>query len=170
MEKSSPDAMRNTLRQAFGKFATGVTIVTAWSASGEPKGFTANSFTSVSLDPPLLLVCVSKRSSNIKTFASARAFAVNVLAEDQANVSKAFASPLADRFGNVGWQHAPAAPVLRDTLARFDCRTHQTLDAGDHIVLLGRVADFVSSEGRPLIYFRGCYADLSDRAAQLSRS
>ncbi|MBY8976740.1 flavin reductase [Rhodobacteraceae bacterium NNCM2] len=152
---------RLRLRQAFGNFATGVTVVTTRTSDGEPIGFTANSFTSVSLEPPLLLVCLAKSSANVGHFSRAEHFSVNILGEAQKDVSNRFASRVPDRFAETNWREgASGVPLIDDALAWFDCETHNVVDAGDHIILLGRVADFDQVEGRPLAYFRGHYLDL----------
>lgn len=146
------------LRDAFGSFATGVTVLTARQADGTPRGFTANSFTSVSLDPPLLLVCLAKSAHSCETFLQAPQFAVNVLGQEQQSLSALFASRAADKFGQCQW-HASAGgvPVLDDALAQFVCTRERLVDAGDHIVLIGRVIELASTEGAPLGYFRGRY-------------
>ena len=95
------------LRDAFGAFMTGVTVVTAYSPAGKPLGFTANSFTSVSLDPPLLLVCLARRSANYAALTSAVGFAVNILAEGQRDIARTFAGKVKDRFASVAWQDGP---------------------------------------------------------------
>ncbi len=152
---------RMRLRQAFGSFATGVTVVTARAADGSPLGFTANSFTSVSLEPPLLLVCLAKSSSNIGHFSQAGRFAVNILAESQKDISNRFASRVADRFAGTSWRDGPLGnPLIDNALAWFECETDSLVDAGDHIILIGRIEVFDHSEGRPLAYLRGHYLDL----------
>lgn len=146
------------LRNAFGAFLTGVTVVTTTDADGRPIGFTANSFASVSLDPPLLLVCLAKRSYNYATLTGARGFAVNILAEDQESVSNTFARPSDDRFATVGWAPGPhGSPVLDGASAWFDCATHEIVDAGDHAILLGRVEAFSDAGSNGLGYARGAY-------------
>jgi (E)-2-((N-methylformamido)methylene)succinate hydrolase len=146
------------LRNAFGAFATGVTVITTRQADGTPRGFTANSFTSVSLDPPLLLVCLAKSAHSCDVFAEAPHFAVNVLAEDQKSVSGLFASRAADKFSQCAWVPGHAGvPLLAGTLARFTCARHRLVDAGDHLVLIGRVEDFSTGPGQPLGYFKGNY-------------
>lgn len=146
------------LRDAFGAFLTGVTVVTSVNESGDPVGFTANSFTSVSLDPPLLLVCVAKTSRNCQTLTAAKGFAINILAEDQKDISNTFARPVEDRFAVVTWKMGPfGAPILDNVAAWFDCSLHQVTEAGDHVILIGRVEAFENS-GRPgLGYARGGY-------------
>ncbi len=157
------------LRNAFGAFLTGVTVVTTLDAKGAPIGFTANSFTSVSLDPPLLLICLAKRSYNYTTLTEAPGFAVNILAEDQEAVSNIFARPSEDRFASVDWRPGPhGAPVLEGASAWFDCSTHQIIEAGDHAILIGRVEGFADSGSNGLGYARGTYvkpATLADAVA-----
>ena len=146
------------LRQAFGTFATGVTVITTREANGTPRGFTANSFTSVSLDPPLLLVCLAKSAHSCEVFATARHFAVNVLSQDQKSVSGLFSSRAPDKFQQCDWRAGHAdLPLLNGTLSHFSCRRHRMVDAGDHLVLIGRVEDFSHGAGQPLGYFKGSY-------------
>lgn len=146
------------LRNAFGAFATGVTVITTRQPDGTPRGFTANSFTSVSLDPPLLLVCLAKTAHSAETFANAPHFAVNILAEDQKAVSGLFASRTPDKFQNCAWSPGPAdMPLIDGSLAQFTCANHQLVGAGDHLILIGRIEHFTTSEGQPLGYFRGTY-------------
>ena len=131
------------LRDAFGTFLTGVTVVTTMDSGHEPRGFTANSFASVSLDPPLLLVCLAKSSTRSHTFRSAAGFAVNILSEKQQAVSTTFATPVADRFGAVNWRLGPyGSPALAGVSAWFDCAVHNSVDAGDHVILIGQVKAF----------------------------
>lgn len=160
------------LRNAFGAFATGVTVITTRQPDGTPRGFTANSFTSVSLDPPLLLVCLAKTAHSADVFATAPHFAVNILAEDQKAVSGLFASRAADKFDQCAWTPGHAdVPLIDGSLAQFTCANHHLVDAGDHLILIGRVEAFATHEGQPLGYFRGNYfsvgleRDLAEAAA-----
>jgi flavin reductase (DIM6/NTAB) family NADH-FMN oxidoreductase RutF len=160
------------LRQAFGAFATGVTVITTRQPDGTPRGFTANSFTSVSLDPPLLLVCLAKTAHSAEVFSDAPHFAVNILAEDQKAVSGLFASRAPDKFAQCAWTPGPAdMPMIDGSLAQFACSNHQLVDAGDHLILIGRIEAFSTHEGQPLGYFRGNYfsigleKDLAEAAA-----
>lgn len=146
------------LRNAFGSFLTGVTVVTATDEEGRPLGFTANSFTSVSLDPALLLVCLAKRSTNYANLTGAAGFAVNILAEDQEAVSNTFARPSEDRFANVGWRPGPyGSPLLDGAAAWFDCAMHEIVDAGDHVILIGAIKAFEDAGANGLGYARGAY-------------
>lgn len=151
-----------TLRDALGCFATGVTVVTTRDAAGAPVGLTANSFTSVSLDPPLLLVCIARSVTSLPAFEAHSHFAVNVLHIGQQLVSNRFAFRLGDRFADTPWEEWGAGvPILQHALASFECARHAVLDGGDHAILLGRV-ERVRFEPRrdPLLYFRGKYRRL----------
>jgi flavin reductase (DIM6/NTAB) family NADH-FMN oxidoreductase RutF len=153
----TPDTRRQ-LRDAFGAFMTGVTVVTTMDAKGEPIGFTANSFSSVSLDPALLLVSIAKTSSNYAHFVNGKGFAINVLSDAQKEVSNTFARPVEDRFAKVNWQRGPhGAPILNGGSAWFDCSLHQVVDAGDHAILIGKVEAFEASNRAGLGYYRGSY-------------
>lgn len=147
-----------TLRAAFGSFATGVTVITTRQPDGTPRGFTANSFTSVSLDPPLLLVCLAKSAHSCGAFVAAPHFAVNVLAEEQKAVSGLFASRESGKFAQCDWTPGPHdVPLIEGALAHFACAREELVDAGDHVVLIGRVIEARSFQGNPLGYFRGRY-------------
>ncbi|WP_175864382.1 flavin reductase [Burkholderia cepacia] len=149
-------------RRALGAFVTGVTVVTTIQPDGSLRGFTANSFTSVSLDPPLILVCIAKTASSYAVFSATQRFAVSVLAENQTDVSGVFASKARDKFAQVPWStRRTGAPVIQDAAASFDCVTHEVVDAGDHIILIGRVVDFVQTSASPLGYCRGAYLNFS---------
>lgn len=151
-----------TLRDALGCFATGVTVVTCLDPQGRPSGLTANSFTSVSLDPPLLLVCIDKKSASAAALCGADHFAVNVLQTLQQPESMRFATRMADRFGETQWSPGEfGAPVLKDSLGVFECRGHAVHEGGDHHLLVGEVvrASFDAALD-PLLYFRGSYRRL----------
>jgi len=146
------------LRDAFGAFMTGVTIVTTATDDGKPLGFTANSFSSVSLDPALLLVSIAKTSSNYQTFSTTGHFAINILAENQKELSNTFARPSDDRFANVNWNlSANSNPLIAEVSAWFDCTTHAVIDAGDHALIIGKVQAFHSAGYAGLGYYRGGY-------------
>lgn len=155
------------LRDAFGCFMTGVTVVTTTDETGAPLGFTANSFSSVSLDPPLLLASISNRSANLAAYTSGRGFAVNILSEGQKAISNVFARPSEDRFDTIDWQAGPhGAPVIAGGSAWFDCSLEHAIEAGDHTILIGRVEAFDTSTAPGLGYCRGAY--VTPAAAALS--
>ena len=133
------DKTRN-LRQALGSFPTGVTVVSCLDKNKNPLGFTANSFTSVSLDPQLISICIDKESFNIDSFSITKHFAVSVLSEDQQSISTTFATPNEDRFQNVEWRtEDTGSPIIEKAVAWFDCNTRQVIDAGDHLILIGEI-------------------------------
>lgn len=149
------------LRKAFGSFMTGVTVVTAMSEDNTPVGFTANSFTSVSLEPPLLLVCPAKSLTSIDAFLNCERFAVNVLSEQQQQISNIFAKSKDDRFGQVEWYvDSLGNPVLGGVLTHFSCKVHKKVDAGDHYILIGEIVDFAAQEGNGLGYSNSGYFSL----------
>ena len=167
MTSLDPRALRN----AFGSFMTGVTVVTTYGKDGDPIGFTANSFTSVSLDPPMLLVCLAKTSKNYDALISADGFAVNVLAETQIEISNTFARPVEDRFATVDWANGPhGSPIIADVSAWFDCAMHKTVDAGDHVILIGSVMAFVETANPGLGYARGAYVTPAMSAEALAQN
>ena len=151
-----------TLRDALGCFATGVTVVTCFDGDGEPVGLTANSFTSLSLDPPLLLVCVAKAAASAVPLSSATNFAVNVLQTGQQPASITFSTRVEDRFGCTEWSVGEhGAPVLMQSLSVFECRRLAIHDGGDHFILVGEVVKASFESGLdPLLYFRGRYRRL----------
>jgi flavin reductase (DIM6/NTAB) family NADH-FMN oxidoreductase RutF len=158
ISQETPIINTRELRDAFGAFMTGVTIVTTARDDGQPLGFTANSFSSVSLDPALLLVSIAKTSSNFQTFSTTGHFAINILAEGQKDLSNTFARPSDDRFANVGWHlSAHRNPLIDDVSAWFDCTTHAVIDAGDHALIVGKVEAFHSAGYAGLGYYRGGY-------------
>ncbi|UWQ07156.1 flavin reductase family protein [Aliiroseovarius crassostreae] len=165
MREIDPRALRN----AFGAFLTGVCVVTTHDAEGHPVGFTANSFSSVSLDPPLVLVCLANTSSNYNTFAQADGFAVNILSEGQIDVSNTFARPVSDRFAAVDWQAGPkGSPIFSGTSAWFDCSMFNTIEAGDHLILIGQVEAFENGTAPGLGYARGAYVTPAAEVEALS--
>jgi flavin reductase (DIM6/NTAB) family NADH-FMN oxidoreductase RutF len=150
-------------RRACGQFLTGVTIVTARDALDAPVGVTVNSFSSVSLDPPLVLVCLDKRLGSYPAFCTNANLAIHVLPADAAHLSTRFARRGADKFGGLAWRSGCAgAPVLADYLALLECSVVQTIDAGDHTVLVSRVdaLDVRGADLLPLGFFRGEYVEV----------
>ena len=161
---SFPTVPARELRAAMGRFATGVTVVTSIDEAGAPVGTTANSVTSVSLDPPLVLVCFARDSLTLAAVRAHDAFAVNVLAEHHGHLSAAFARRgTSDAWDGIFHVAGPtASPRLEEALACIDCSVERLLPAGDHVIVLGRVLDVhVSEHGRgPLVFYRGAYASL----------
>lgn len=149
---------KRALRDAFGAFPTGVTVVTTRQPDGTPRGFTANSFTSVSLDPPMILICIAKSAHSCDIFAQAHHFTVNILSDRQKEVSGLFASREADKFEQTNWHVGHAnMPLLDGSLVGFVCRRDKVIDAGDHIVLIGKIEAFDTNTGTPLGYCGGGY-------------
>jgi flavin reductase (DIM6/NTAB) family NADH-FMN oxidoreductase RutF len=149
------------LRRSLGKFATGVTVVTCCNKDGDPRGITANSFSSVSLEPPLILWNIAKVSGSLNAFLQAEYFAINVLTADQQALSAHFARSDHTLFAGVDYElNAEGAPLLRGSLAVFECRTYQVHDCGDHHIIVGQVLRFRGDEGEPLLFFGGQYRRL----------
>ncbi|MFN0122635.1 MAG: flavin reductase family protein [Blastocatellia bacterium] len=148
-------------RRVMAQFATGVTIVTARDREGRNFGITANSFTSVSLDPPLALVCVARRIDFFRVISEAEHFNINLLAEQQQGLSSRFAMGGIDKFAGVNFRAGRnGVPVLPDTLGVLECARHEILPGGDHVIALGRVTHAETGEGQPLLYFGSQYRQL----------
>jgi 3-hydroxy-9,10-secoandrosta-1,3,5(10)-triene-9,17-dione monooxygenase reductase component len=145
-------------RRVLGHFATGVTVVTT-ADEGEPAGLSVNSFTSVSLEPPLVAFCVASVSRTWPRIRAMGSFCVNILGEDQEDLSRAFARRSTDKFRGVGWRPAESgAPILAGVLAWLDCSVEAEHGAGDHVIVVGRVREMgVAHEGGPLVFYRGGY-------------
>lgn len=149
-------------RAALGEFATGITVVTAPADEGPPIGFTVNSFSSVSLDPPLILFSVARSLNRFDAINEASAFVVNVLTADQEDLSNQFASSGGDKWAGVSWHEGDGGcPILGDTLATFECVPWAKYDGGDHVIFVGEVRRIQClGEAGALIYFRSRYANL----------
>ncbi len=148
-------------RKVMGQFATGVTVVTTRTPEGRPHGLTVNAFMSVSLDPPLVLVSIDKKAETHSYLRQSRAFCVNILKEEQKEISEKFASKDPDKFEGIPHsEKTTGAPVFDDALAWIDCRVVNEFDAGDHTLYLGEVAALERREGRPLLFFGGKYRTL----------
>ena len=148
----------HAFRDALGTFVTGVTIVTARDEQGQPFGLTANSFNSVSLDPPMVLWSLSLQSRTLPVFRDAENWAVHVLAADQQDMSDRFAQPGEDKFAGLTATDGPeGAPLIEGCAARFGCRARFEYEGGDHAIFLGEVIDFDRREAEPLIYHGGRY-------------
>lgn len=148
----------------MSRFASGVTVVTGRDASGEAFGMTVSSFCSVSLEPPLILVCIQKQIHCHTALSQSNTFAVNVLAEDQEAISNTFASRSPDKFSTLAFKDGFGdAPLIEGALANIECEKFSELDGGDHTIFLGRVVKISVSEGAPLVYSQGAYRKLEQR-------
>ncbi len=148
-------------RRACARFATGVCVLTTCTPDGRPHGLTVNSFTSLSLDPPLVMAAIARVSAYLAAFESSGFFAVNILTEEQRPLSIRFARREEGRFNGLPWNAGvTGSPVFEGTLGVIECRTVQWLDAGDHRVMVGQAVAAVVRHGRPLLYFESGYASL----------
>jgi flavin reductase (DIM6/NTAB) family NADH-FMN oxidoreductase RutF len=153
---------KEEFRRALGSFTSGVTVVTIKSADGALHGITVSAFSSVSLEPPLVLICVDKRASIHEHLKEGCHFAVNVLAQDQQEVSRRFSSRDVDRFnGTVYREGQTGSPLIDGAIAYVECRIVHAYPGGDHTIFVGQVEASGASEGTPLAYFRGSYARLA---------
>ncbi|MCB1897830.1 flavin reductase family protein [Cognatazoarcus halotolerans] len=149
-------------RSALGTFATGITVVTACTADGRRVGLTVNSFNSVSLEPPLVVWSLARSLPFAADFENCEYYAINVLAEDQQDLSQHFASRLEDKFSGLGFSEGlGGAPLLEGCCARFECRNTVRHPGGDHVVFISEVERFERSERAPLIYHGGAYRRLA---------
>lgn len=156
---------KNELRRVMGHFATGVTVITTVSGAGEMHGLTANAFTSVSLVPPLLLICVDKKADSYQSFEQSKVFTINILADDQEAISRRFAvSGGGDqKFEGIAYRlGANRAPILAGTLGHIECKLAGAFDGGDHTIYLGEILEAETREGKPLLFFRGGYRAIGD--------
>jgi len=147
-------------RRILGRWATGVAVVASTRPDGAPCGMTANAFTSVSLDPPLVLICIQRSARAHDCIAAAGFFSVNVLGAEQERIARRFAAwDVADKFAGIAYRsETTGAPVLEDALAWIDCRVWASYAGGDHTIFVGQVVDGDARDGAPLLYFRGGYA------------
>ena len=146
------------LRHALGRFATGVTVVTTCTAEGKLEALTANSFSAVSLDPPLVLWSLGRNAQSLPGFLDSGHFAINVLAANQRALSRHFSVPAENKFVNLSYVTGiGGCPLLSDTLASFQCTTVNTVAGGDHIIFIGRVHKATYRDGEPLIFSAGQY-------------
>src|SRR5476651_2583118 len=156
---SPPVTSSQQFRRALGSFATGVTIVTTRDGAGQDIGLTANSFNSVSLNPPMVLWSLSRHSLSLPAFMAAEHFAVHVLAATQDDLAQRFATRGADKFGALAVERGPGdIPLLEGCAARFQCRTAYRYEGGDHVIFVGAVLAFRSAERAPLVFHAGEYA------------
>lgn len=160
------DDMRE-FRQCLGKFATGVTVVTCADDDGKPYGITANSFSSVSLEPRLILWNIAKVSNSLQAFLDAECFAINILARDQQDLSVHFAKSDHTLFDSIQIDRSEQnVPLLPGTLGRFECQTRQIHECGDHYIIIGEVQKYEATGVEPLLFFEGNYAALEPLSAR----
>ena len=155
---------REEFRHALGRFASGVTVITTVDAAGHKHGITVSAFCSVSLAPPLILICIDKYTGSHHAFEQNECFAVNILREDQQHYSDHFASHLPDKFDGIEFvENADGIPVLTDVLVNLECRRVNAHDNGDHTIFVGAVEHVTIGDGNPLVYFHGDYQKLKDK-------
>src|SRR4051794_1203397 len=167
VEHGDPSADQRAFRRCLGQFATGVTVITTvW--QGKPVGVTASSFSSLSLDPPLILWSIALTSRSCSAFRHSKHFAVNILKADQIDFSQRFSTPAEDKFKDVDWQPGClGSPTLPGILTLIECSTETVLAGGDHIILVGRVKRYARFPGSPLLYAQGRYAVAEDHPRML---
>lgn len=152
---------QHAFRAVLGRFSSGVTIVTVVDASGDDRGMTVSAFCSVSLDPPLVLVCIDQAASIFHEISLATAFTVNILSEGQEALARRFADLQSDRFEGIGFSRGGnGIAILGGALGYIQCSVITRYAAGDHDIIIGEVEEAMSEEGRPLLYYRGGYAQL----------
>ena len=153
----------NEFRRVMGHFATGVTIITTHDGLGKHAGLTANAVCSVSLSPPLVLVCVDKAAESYSSFGASRVFAVNVLTDQQEVVSRRFAKSGGEKFEGLGYRVGrTGAAILNDVIAHLECEVRYEFDAGDHTIFVGEPVEIaMDAEREPLLYFRGGYRSIA---------
>ena len=152
-----------SLRQALGCFATGVAVITTRGDRGVPVGLTVNSFSSLSLDPPLVLWSLSLTAPSLGAFRRHDGFAVNVMGADAKQVVQRFARPSADKFADVAWRPGHLGlPLLDDVVATFECRTESRIQKGDHEIYIGSVERYARTDRSPLVFHRGRYKTLGE--------
>ena len=151
---AEPSPSESLFRDAMSRFASGVTLVTTRDEEGRPHGFTASSFTSLSINPPLILVCMGNRAAAYPVFLRASRFAVSILADDQVQLAKLFSTRGADRFGDPAIIDGPGGlPVAAGALVHLDCAIDAIHPGGDHAVLIGRPQHIDLTPGKPLIHY-----------------
>lgn len=152
-------------KAVMGSFASGVTVVTTVDDAGALWGLTVSAFCSLSLDPPLCLVCIDERAGSLAAMTEARKLAVNVLGDGQEELSNRFASRVEDKFAGVDYQVGPVTgcPVFPEALAWLECEVDAILDGGDHKIFVGRLVNTQVNEGKPLLYWGGAYGDITSR-------
>jgi 3-hydroxy-9,10-secoandrosta-1,3,5(10)-triene-9,17-dione monooxygenase reductase component len=148
-------------KAGLSRFGSGVTIITTREGDGVPAGFTANSFTSLSLSPPMVLFCLDREATCFDAFYGSTTFGVNILNSEQEEISNRFARRGGNKFQNLTLLNGDTGvPLIAGCLANLECRTTQTIPGGDHLIFLGEVQEVHLGEGNPLFYFKGSYHSL----------
>ncbi len=148
-------------RSALSRFASGVTVVTTTDAAGKLHGITVSAFCSVSLAPPLVLICIEKTTPSHYAFEESEIFAVNILSESQVDVSQQFAAPFLDKFDGIDYVIGDlGAPIISNALVNLECHLRHSLSGGDHSIFVGEVNSIKIDDGKPLVYFKGNYRKL----------
>lgn len=155
---------KNDFRLCMGHFATGITVITTNTSENKPCGMTVNSFSSLSLEPPLILFSVDKKASNYDNLTSCREFAVSILAESQKNISSTFANPSSINWHEISYKDGKnGSPIINGCLAYIECLNENLYEGGDHTIIIGRVTDMqIAPQEQPLIYFKGKYRKIGD--------
>lgn len=154
---------KDEFRHALGRFASGVTVVTTRDASGRLHGITVSAFCSVSLEPPLIMVCIEKKAGSHHAFSDGKAFIVNILRDNQQHISDRFASRISDKFAGVSYRSGiEDLPTLEGALANLECILKYSYEAGDHTIFVGQIEKSHVADGEPLIYFHGSYRKIID--------
>jgi flavin reductase (DIM6/NTAB) family NADH-FMN oxidoreductase RutF len=167
MSSEGPEARKagvssEEFRHACGRFATGVAVASVVDERGAAHGLTVSSFTSVSLDPPLVLICLGHEVTMIEAFRRASYFGISILREDDRDVSRRFATKGLDKFDGIGWRRGQSGvPLISCALATLECETHQRIVSGDHDILVGRVVATHVEDGAPLIHYASRYRKLA---------
>ena len=162
IERPAPGLSSEEFRRACARFSTGVAIASVMDAQGVPHGLTVNSFTSVSLDPPLILICLGHAVTSIDLFRAASHFAINILAESQRELSVRFARAGERRFDGLEWRRGECgAPLLTGALAEIECAVYRRIPAGDHDILIGEMLRGRVEQGEPLVYYGSRYRRLA---------
>lgn len=145
-------------RNALGLFPTGITVITTMGPNDKPEGLTANSFGAVSLEPPLVQWCLGKNAPSLPVFRDGSHFTINVLKDDQRDISNNFATPKEDKFEGIDWRRGVGgAPIIARSLAVFECKNAMQYEGGDHLIFIGEVLDYTTVKGAPLLFNAGNY-------------
>ena len=154
---------KDEFRAALGRFASGVTVITTRDKAERLHGITVSAFSSVSLNPPLILVCIEKRAGSHQAFEESEFFNVNILDESQQHLSDHFASHLPDKFDGIEYfETNKGLPFLKDSLVHLECRLAQAYEGGDHTIFVGEIKEISVRDGKPLVYFHGNYRNLAE--------